>query len=241
MKRAIALGIMAGAAALAGCTEARSESGGPVIDRDYQVAGFDRIAVASSYDTNVRTGAAPSIHARGNQKAIENLEVSVEDGVLVIKSKKKMNFGWSSGHNGKVVLTVTVPSLRGADLAGSGDINVDKVAGDSFTGSIAGSGNLKVDHVEVAKLKLDIAGSGNATAGGGRAKSAEYGIAGSGGIDAKGVAVDTASVSIAGSGDVDAQASNTASVSIMGSGNVEMTGGAKCTVSKAGSGQARCS
>ena len=240
MKRAIAFGIVAAAAAVAGCSEARSEAGGPTVDRDYQVASFDRISVAGSYDTNVRTGAAPSVHARGDQKAIDNLDVTVEDGVLVIKSKKKMNWGWSSDH-GKVVFTVTVPSLRGADLAGSGDINIDKVAGNEFAGSIAGSGNLNVASVDVANLKLDIAGSGNASAKGGRAKSAQYGIAGSGGIDAKGVAVDTASVSIAGSGDIAAQASNTASVSIMGSGDVEMTGGAKCTVSKAGSGNARCS
>lgn len=240
MKRAIAFGIMVAAAAIAGCSEGRSESRGPTVDRDYQVGSFDRISVAGSYDTTVRTGAAPSVHVRGDQKAIDNLEVKVENGVLKIESKKKMHWGWSSDH-GKVAFTVTVPNLRGADLAGSGDINIDKVAGDSFAGSIAGSGNLKVAQVEVGTLKLDIAGSGNAVAGGGRAKSADYGIAGSGGIDAKGVAVETANVSIAGSGDVDAQAHSTAAVSIMGSGNVEMTGGAKCTVSKAGSGNARCS
>jgi len=240
MKRAIVFGIVAAAAALAGCSEARSENGGPVVDRTYQVAGFDRIALAGAYNTTVRTGAAPGVRAHGSQKAIDNLEVEVKDGILVIRHKSRMGFSWGSGH-GKVTLDVTVPSLRGAELAGSGDINIDKVAGDSFDGAIAGSGNLKLAKVEVGKLKLSIAGSGNASAGSGRAKSAEYEIAGSGGIDAKGVAVETAAVSIAGSGDVAGQASTTASVDIMGSGNVEMTGGAKCTVSKAGSGSARCS
>ena len=239
MKRAIALGVAAATVAAAGCSAARSEDGGPRVERNYQVGSFDRIELAGAYDTNVRTGSAPSVRAQGNQKAIDNLEVAVKDGVLVVRHKKKMSWGWH--HDGKVTLTVTVPSLRGAELAGSGDINIDRVAGDSFNGTIAGSGNLKVDHIEVAKLKLEIAGSGNATAGSGRARSADYAIAGSGGIDAKGIAVDTASVSIAGSGDIDAQASNTASVSIMGSGNVELSGGAKCTVSKAGSGSARCS
>lgn len=240
MKRAVALGIAAAAISVAACGEARSENGGPVVDRDYQVGSFDRIELAGAYDANVTTGGSPSVHARGNQKAIEDLEVEVKDGVLTIKPKKKMNWGWGSRH-GKVALTVTVPSLRGAELAGSGDIRINRVIGDSFAGAIAGSGNLKVDQVEVGSLKLAIAGSGNASAGTGRAKTAEYDIAGSGGIDAKGVAVETASVSIAGSGDVGAQASNTASVSIMGSGDVDLTGGAKCTVSKAGSGNARCS
>jgi hypothetical protein len=240
MKRAITFGIVAVALAAAGCSQARSENGGPSVDRDYKVGGFDRIALAGSYNTTVRTGSAPSVHARGNQKAIDNLEVEVKDGILLIRPKSRMGFSWGSYH-GKVTLEVTVPSLRGAELAGSGDINIDKVAGDSFDGAIAGSGNLKLASVEVGRLKLSIAGSGNASASAGRAKSADYEIAGSGGIDAKGVAVETAAVSIAGSGDVAGHASNTASVDIMGSGNVEMTGGAKCTVSKAGSGSARCS
>ncbi len=144
----------------------------------------------------------------GNQKAIDNLEVEVKDGILVIKHKNKMSWGW--GKHGKVTLTVTVPSLRGAELAGSGDINIDRVAGDSFDGAIAGSGNLKVDHVEVGKLKLAIAGRAMRRRVPAAPRSAEYDIAGSGGIDAKGIAVDTASVSIAGSGNIDAQASNTA-------------------------------
>ena len=36
MKRAIALGVAAAVMAAAGCTEARSENGGPVVDRNYQ-------------------------------------------------------------------------------------------------------------------------------------------------------------------------------------------------------------
>lgn len=239
MRRAIASGVLASALFAAGCSAARSEDGGPVVDRDYQVGSFDRIELAGSYDASVTTGGAPGVHARGNQKAIDDLTVEVRGGVLVIEPRKKVNWGWS--HHGKIALTVTVPNLRAAELAGSGDIRINRVAGDSFTGSVAGSGNIEVGQVEVGALKLDISGSGNAKAGSGRAKNAYYSIAGSGGIDTKGVAVETASVSIAGSGGVDAQASNTAAVSIMGSGDVNLTGGAKCTVSKAGSGNARCS
>ena len=239
MKRAIALGMTAAALAAAGCTEARSENGGPAVDRNYQVGEFDRIELSGPYSATVRTGAGISVRARGNQKAIDNLEVVVEDGALVIRSKKKMSFSW--GKSGKVALDVTVPALRGAEIAGSGDMRIDRVAGDSFDAGIAGSGNLTVSNVEVNRLKMAIGGSGNAKAAGGRARSVEYSISGSGGIDAKGVTAETASVSIAGSGNVDGQATGTASVNISGSGNVGLTGGAKCTVSKAGSGNARCS
>ena len=134
----------------------------------------------------------------------------MKDGILVIQPKKQDAAG-AGATTARSTLTVTVPSLRGAELAGSGDITIDRVAGDSFDGAIAGSGNLKVDHIEVGKLKLDNCRVGQCN---GRLAAApdrpNMSIAGSGGIDAKGIAVDTASVSIAGSGNIAAQASNTA-------------------------------
>ena len=237
------LSVLAGVAAatmVAGCGSAHSDDGGPTVQRNYEVGNFDRIELAGAYDVTVKTGSAPSVHASGNEKAMERLVVEVKNGILTIYPKKRNGFSWSSG-GGHVELQVTVPSLRGAELAGSGDLRIDSVAGDQFAGGIAGSGNLTVDRLQVAELKIDIAGSGSAKASDGRVKTAEYDIAGSGGIDAAGVAAETASVSIAGSGDVMANASNSANVSIMGSGNVEVKGGAKCTVSKAGSGDVRCS
>lgn len=239
MRLSVLMGVAA-AAMVAGCGSAHSEDDGPAVQRDFSVGNFDRIELAGAYDVTVKTGSAPSVHATGNEKAMERLVVEVRNGILTIHPKKRNGFSWSSG-GGKVALQVTVPTLRGAELAGSGDLRIDSVAGEQFVGGIAGSGNLTVEKLEVGDLKIDIAGSGSAKASNGRAKKAEYDIAGSGGIDAAGIATETATVSIAGSGDVMAHASNTADVSIMGSGNVEVKGGAKCNVSKAGSGDVRCS
>ena len=241
MKRALAFGLITVAAATAACSQARSEDGGPTVDRSYTVGDFDKVELAGAYDADIRVGGAPSVKATGSQKAIDNLEVTVEDGALVLRHKKKMNFGWSNSNHGKIKVVVTVPALRAAELSGSGDLRVDKVTGDAFDAGIAGSGNLTVGNVAVNTFKMSVAGSGNAEATGGRAKAVEYNIAGSGGINAKGVAAETAAASIAGSGNIDGQATATASVNIMGSGNVNLTGGAKCTVSKAGSGNANCS
>lgn len=227
------------AAAAAGCSEARSQEAAPRIERNYQVGNFERLELAGSYDVTVRTGAAPSVHARGSERMIERLVVEVHGNTLRIHPEKrsKMGFNWGSG--GKVTLTVTVPRLSAAELAGSGDIRVDRVTGDSFEGGVAGSGNLSIGEVQVGRLKMGISGSGSMQARG-RASEAQYEIAGSGGIDAGQVDAETAAVSIAGSGDVSAHATRSARVDIAGSGDVEIKGGAKCTVSKAGSGQVRC-
>ena len=226
--------------AAAGCNAARGEEPVPSISRNFQVGAFDQIAVSGNYEVNVVTGSAPSVRATGPDNAIDKMVVEVDGSRLKIHSKKRkgFNIGWSKGH--KVVVQVTVPALRGAEIAGSGDIAVDKVSGEHFEGGIAGSGGLKLGQVDVGSLSLGIAGSGGAVLGQGKARRVEYEIAGSGDIDGAGLAAEQASVSIAGSGNVVANASGTADVDIAGSGDVRVTGGAKCNVSKAGSGNVHC-
>jgi hypothetical protein len=242
MRKSIAAAVIAASAALTACGQTRSENGGPTVARNYPVGSFDQIEVAGPYDVQVRTGAAPSVAARGPEKLLEHTVVEVRDGKLVIRPEHKGGFFHTGWHfNNKAELTVVVPQLRGATIQGSGDIRVDQVKGDRFDGTVAGSGGLDVGTIEVQSLKLAIAGSGGAKTGAGHAQNASFDIAGSGDIDAKGVQAQTASVSIAGSGNVVAHATGTADVSIMGSGDVAVTGGAKCSVSKAGSGSVNCS
>jgi len=239
MQRSLAV-VVAASAALAGC-QVHAEDGGAVTSRNYQVGNFQQIEVAGPYDVQVRTGANPSVSARGSEKLLERTTVEVKGDKLIIhpeRSHNWFNFGWST--HGKARFAVTVPKLSGATIAGSGDINVDRVQGDSFEGTVAGSGGILVGNLDVQSLKLAIAGSGGVK-GSGKAKSAQYDIAGSGGIDGAGIMTEQAKVSIAGSGDVKAHATGTADVSIMGSGDVDISGGAKCTVSKTGSGDVRCS
>jgi hypothetical protein len=242
MRKSVAAGIIAAAAATGACGQTHSEGAGPTVSRTYQVGNFREIEVAGPYDVTVRTGANPGVSAQGGEKLLARTIVEVKGDKLVIHPQERhgfFNFGWSS--HGSANFTVTVPELSGATIAGSGDIHVDHVKGDSFEGTVAGSGGLNVDTVEVQSLKLSIAGSGSAKAGAGKAQSADYSIGGSGDVDAGAVQTQAAKVSIAGSGSVKAHAAGTADVSIMGSGDVDVSGGAKCSVNKAGSGSVRCS
>jgi len=241
MKNAIVLAIAAGAAASAACAKDRDESAGPATTRNFQVGAFDRLEVAGPYEVTVATGSAPSVKAAGGERAMERMVVEVEGGKLRIHPKKRKGFNWGGSRDHPVKLTVTVPTLAGAQIAGSGTISVNRVAGDSFEAGVAGSGDLRLGQVEVKRFKAGIAGSGEINAGTGRAAVAEYEIAGSGDIAGAGLVAETASVSIAGSGNVAANATGSASVDIAGSGNVRVTGGAKCSVSKAGSGNVDCS
>jgi hypothetical protein len=232
---AAAVTLLAGACHVGSKAEDREP--GPEVSRSYQVGAFDKLAVSGPYEVNVVSAGAPGVSAKGGSNLLDETEVVVEKGTLTIRPKKRggIHFNW---HDGKAVFTVNAAALHGAAIAGSGGVNVDKVAGD-FEGEVAGSGDLRLASVAGGKVKLAIAGSGGVSAAG-KADSVDLSIAGSGDIDTRGLASRTADVSIAGSGNVTANASESADVSIMGSGDVEVTGGAKCKVSKAGSGNVRC-
>jgi hypothetical protein len=207
--------------------------------KDFAVGAFDRISLTGSPDVIVAVGGAPSVRAEGDSKLLERLEIRVEDGVLRIGYKKgNWSLGWRKDH-GPVTVHVSAPAIRGAEVAGSGDIKIDKVVADDFAGDIAGSGEIQLASLRARNASFSIAGSGGVTASG-TSETAEFEIAGSGDVRAGGLQVRSAKVSIAGSGNVETRATQSADVDIMGSGDVVVSGGAKCNVSKTGSGNVRC-
>ncbi|MBR0553303.1 head GIN domain-containing protein [Stakelama marina] len=213
-----------------------AESAGAKISRTYSANGFDAVRLRGSDNVEISTGKDFSIHATGSEKAIERLEVKVDDGVLTIGTKR--NSGWSWGSRGSATVRVTMPELHGAAIDGSGDMTVDRAQGD-FNGSIAGSGDLAVGMVEGGRVALSIAGSGSLSAAG-RADDLSISIQGSGDVRARDLKASSATVSIAGSGDATAIVDGPATVSVMGSGDVDLGPGARCTKHKMGSGDIRC-
>jgi hypothetical protein len=216
-----------------------SETSGQKVSRNYQVGAFDKIALTGSSNVIVTVGGAPSVRAEGDSALLEKLEIRVENGVLQIGYKKgNWSFGWRKDH-GPVTVHVSAPSLTGAEVAGSGDMKIDKVEGGDFAGEIAGSGEMELASLRAGKASFSIAGSGGVTANG-NAETGDFSSAGSGDVHAAGLQVKRAKVSIAGSGNVETQATETANIDIKGSGDAIVTGGARCSVSKRGSGDVRC-
>jgi len=232
--------ILVTALALGACGSADGQEGeasGERGQRGFEVGAFDRISLAGSHDVVVAVGGAPSIRAEGDARALERLDIRVEDGQLRIGSRRSDSW-LGRGHRG-VTVHVTVPALAAAGVAGSGAMRIDRVEGQRFEASLAGSGDLDVGALRVEQARFAIAGSGNIRAAG-TAANAALSIAGSGDADLSGLESRAAEVSVMGSGDARLRATETASVSVMGSGDVTVEGGARCTVDKRGSGDVHC-
>jgi hypothetical protein len=222
---------------LSACSVAESTPSGPSGTRSFDVSGFDAVELAGSDDVRIIAGPAFSVQATGPEKTLEKLKIEVNGSTLSIGRKRSVSIGWSNDKG--ALVTVTMPMIKGASIAGSGDMAVDSVAAPEFEADLAGSGNLTVKSAQVERLKVDLAGSGNVTLAG-ATKSIDVSIAGSGNVMAKDMNATDASISIAGSGNVDARATGAASISLLGSGDVNISGTANCKTSKMGSGEVRC-
>ena len=146
---------------------------------------FQQIEVAGPYDVEVRTGAEPERFGAGPQKLLEQDRGRGPRRQARHPSRRASRLAsTSAGTHGKADFTVTVPQLRGATIAGSGDIKVDKVKGDRFEGrspARAASASLARGPDAEARRSPARAASRPAPA---HAQSAQYEIAGSGDIDA---------------------------------------------------------
>jgi hypothetical protein len=210
---------------------AASGSGG---ERHYAVANFDKIALAASGDVDVRTGQRFGVTVTGASADLDTLKVTQDGGTLGLGRKPGH---WSS--TGRIHWTVTMPTIREANIGGSGSIAIDRVEGGSFSGNIGGSGDLSVRGMNVDKASFAIGGSGNVDAAG-AARALSLSVGGSGKLRARSLVAQTASISIAGAGDAEATVRRHADVSIVGSGDVTVVGGAQCSVTKMGAGNVRC-
>ncbi|MEH6790408.1 head GIN domain-containing protein [Parasphingorhabdus sp.] len=196
---------------------------------------FEEVTLAGP-DNIIFTTGAFSIRAEGDADAITQLRYKISGDAIKI-GRESSNF--IGGDSDRAAIYVSAPSLKSAKLAGSGNLDIDAMTGESAKLSIAGAGDIRVARVKTASLSSKIAGSGNIVLAG-AADSIDISIAGSGDVSGKELKAASADISIAGSGDVELSSDGSVSAKVMGSGDVRIHGDAKCKSRAMGSGDITC-
>ncbi len=231
MRTLLALGCVA---VLTACSPAASAADDAT--RSFAVSGFDTVRLAGSDTIRVLHGASASVIARGPAENLDHLDIRTQGNTLVVSRKPTGVFGWSRR---SATVTVTMPMIRAVELAGSGNLSVDRVDAAQFDAILTGSGDLSLMGVNANSLKLRLTGSGNAIAAG-RTRAADLSVTGSGKLTADKLIAETVSLSVIGSGSANARATTSATLSTAGSGDATVYGTRNCSISKSGSGDARC-
>lgn len=238
MRRTYLIALLPLAACSQGAHSDEERAGGASVNRTWPIAGFSAVDATGPDDIDVRVGSGFSVRAEGDAKDLDRLDIARDGDSLSIGRKSQSGFTWASTDG--VRIYVTMPRITAARITGSGNMTVDHVEGDAFTGRTTGAGELTLSSINVRTVSLNSTGSGNVRAAG-TTGTADLSTTGAGDIATPDLKAQSATVSVLGAGSVKATVTGPATVKVTGPGDVTLTGGAKCTVSKLGPGDVTCS
>lgn len=202
---------------------------GNVISETREVSGFDEIVLQGSGTVIVDVTGTESLTIEAEENLLEYLTSDVENGRLELGSDRSIS------PTREIVYTITVISLTGLDISGSGDITATGVSGSLLGVEVSGSGSIEVPEPESSSVSVAISGTGDVVLSG-TAEELDLSISGSGEYQGDGLVTETADVSVSGSGNAVVNVTERLDARISGSGNVEYLGDPSVNASTTGSG-----
>ena len=205
-------------------------------ERDFPNAGFDKVDLAAAAKVDVHTGDRFAVHASGDPRWLDLLNIRVVQGTLVI--------GWThdhinmSGHD-PLRIQVTMPRISGATLSGAGAIAVDRADGPDFSATIRGAGTIDLPALHANQARFEMGGAGKITAAG-SAGSVDAHVRGFGSIELAGLAARAGRFDMSGTGSIKARVDGPADALMNGVGSIDVIGNPRCTVHKNGLGSVHC-
>ena len=197
---------------------------------------FSSISSHGPLDVKMVPGHSNKIEVEADENLMPYIETNVENGKLIIQTKKNTNIKSSS----KMIVYVSIDKIKSLQLSGSGNIEGNgNLTGDASTEILlSGSGNIHLTSGSFNEVNFSISGSGNIVVKGGSANNVSVAVSGSGNISVSEIVAQNVEVKISGSGNVKVNADKSLNAKISGSGNVFYKGSAKNIESKvAGSGK----
>jgi hypothetical protein len=103
-----------------------------------ELADFTRIELAGTNRVTVRVGAAQSVAVTADDNLLDQVTTTVRGGNLVIGDRGSFTV------ETPMSVAISVPSLDGVTLSGTGAMTVEGVTGTEFVADLFGTGALKV-------------------------------------------------------------------------------------------------
>ena len=205
-------------------------------ERDFPNAGFDKVDLAAAARVDVHVGGRFAIHASGDPKWLDLLNIRVVQGTLII--------GWISGQNhihtrDPIHIQVTMPRISGAILSGAGIVAIDRVESPDFAATLGGAGTIDVPSLHTDRARFEMSGAGKITAAG-SAGSVDAHVRGFGSIELAGLVARAGRFNMAGTGSIRARVDGPADATMNGVGSIDVVGSPRCTVHKHGLGSIHC-
>jgi hypothetical protein len=149
--------VLAGLDVIGGSSGSGAEQGSGVAAREARtVEPFERVELAGSNNVAIRVGGKKAVLVQGDDNLLDRVTTNVEAGTLVIGNRPG-----SFETNSPMSVGVSVPSLTGVTLTGSGNVVVGGIDAHSFTVNVSGSG-VVAGRGTANRLDVTLSGSGDA-------------------------------------------------------------------------------
>jgi len=190
--------IAAGVAALAASAAWAHDS--EKVSKTLALTDFEKIDIAGVYEINVKVGPSYSIALSGPQDEMDRVEASVKNGVLVLSQRDRKRGERNRNHNHGVEAVITMPSLKGFEVSGVVDGEIDGIDSDTFELEVSGVGDIEMNG-QCGNLKAQVSGVGDLDAEGFECRSVDVDVSGVG--SASVFASEEVAAHISGMGDID--------------------------------------
>jgi Putative auto-transporter adhesin, head GIN domain len=194
----LAVGLIGAALWLVGCSKEKEGSGVAASERR-NVGSFSRVLLSGEASVVVTVGGELRVTVRADDNLLRDVDTQVQDSTLEISQPDNLDLAPKVG----IDVDITVPTLEGVEVSGSGDVSVDGIRGDVFQTEVSGAGNVhasgQVDRVEAV-------------------------VSGAGDVRLVDLVAREAIVEISGAGDIHVHATESLTASVSGAGDVIYTG-----------------
>jgi hypothetical protein len=215
--------------------ETRVTGSGRVVEVERSIPRVTGVHLATFGDLKIKIGKKHELMIEAEDNLVEFIETDVEDGVLRIGTRKRVNLRPKK----KVRYFLIVTELEDVWISSSGDIYAPHIETDEFGIKISSSGDLVLKGVDATQVSVRLSSSGDADLGRIDARELDVGISSSGDLTIEDGKVRFQSIRISSSGDYNGAdvRSDNAHVSISSSGDayLHVDGELNVTLSSSGS------
>lgn len=204
---------------------------GNIVSEERPVSGIQRVALYGIGNVEISIGDSESLFIEAEDNLMEYITSEVDNGVLELRTRNLINMRPSKD----IRYIVTVKSVSGLEILGSGNITMDSAETSDMRLLIAGSGDITIVDLTADSLDVTIPGSGTIKLSGETGQQT-INIAGSGKYLAEDLASQSADINLAGSGDLRIWVKESLDIRILGSGDIRYYGSPAVTQTVLGSG-----